>query len=373
LAYHDKLKTDIAHWSELGLIDKATGQNLIAASLVKSQRFGLGGTLAILAAILIGAAIITFVSANWQDMPRIVRLGLLLLLIWAGFVAGAWRTSRGDKAFGEGLLFIGGISFGASIALVGQMYHLSGADETAVLVWWTGCAAGAAFIGSPALTALCAVLVGARLLAFSDGIDITIRDYVAWGMWLVSVGLAYMNQSRTSRHLLLLALLCLALFEIIREDALNFRGLVISFVAAFVYIIATRNPNQVKKLTGFETELPGYGVAFVAFGLIATLIESWSTGSIFDSEGRRALLTLVLVGVSIFALLDRGATDRGVRWMSYIVFAIGVIWLANDVLGSLMGTSGVFLGTGLSVLVLAFVVVRSEKRVKIDKEGGALS
>jgi uncharacterized membrane protein len=189
-------------------------------------------------------------------------------------------------------------------------------------------------------------------------------DFVAWAMWLVTVGLAYLTQSRVSRHLLLIALGALALFEITLAGTGQFTGLAISLIAAAIYAIATRQSVYVKNASGFDAELPGYSVAFIAFGLIATLLQSWTTESAFNSEGRRVILTLALVGMSIFTLLDRGTSDRGVRWTSYIVFAIGVIWLANDILGSLMGTSGVFLGTGLSVLVLSFVVVRGEKRAR---------
>ena len=92
----------------------------------KSLSFG--SVLAMMAALLFGAAILVLVAANWEAIPRLGRVAALFATILAGYVGGAVLKTRDHDAIGEALYIIAAAAFGASIALIGQMYHMSG-DE----------------------------------------------------------------------------------------------------------------------------------------------------------------------------------------------------------------------------------------------------
>ena len=132
------VRKHIERWVQKGLIDDRTRRALVDEMESQGGGFGLGGVLAVLGALLLGAAIITLIAANWDAIPRIGRVGLVLALIWIGYLGGAWRQSKGDGIFSQVFYLVAGAAFGGGIALVGQMYHLSGDTSDAALVWAIG-------------------------------------------------------------------------------------------------------------------------------------------------------------------------------------------------------------------------------------------
>jgi len=77
-SYAARVRVDIARWRESGLIDPATAEALtrdVAANERASLSFG--SILAMMAALLFGAAILIFVAANWEAIPRLVRVAAL--------------------------------------------------------------------------------------------------------------------------------------------------------------------------------------------------------------------------------------------------------------------------------------------------------
>ena len=73
--YLDTVSKDIARWRAAGLIDEATATALSADAAAHHRRsFSFGGILAILAAALFGAALLLLVAANWEAIPRLVRV-----------------------------------------------------------------------------------------------------------------------------------------------------------------------------------------------------------------------------------------------------------------------------------------------------------
>lgn len=65
--YSTRVRSDIARWLQAGLIDAATADALtrdVEANARKSLSFG--SILAMMAALLFGAAILIFVAANWE-------------------------------------------------------------------------------------------------------------------------------------------------------------------------------------------------------------------------------------------------------------------------------------------------------------------
>src|SRR5690349_16540108 len=125
-SYASRVKQDIGRWVETGLVDGPTGEALARdVDSVDRNRLSFGSILAMMAAILLGAAILIFVAANWEAFPRLLRVIMLFAIILGGYVGGAWLKLRDHGAAAEASWLIAAAAFGASIALIGQMYHLS--------------------------------------------------------------------------------------------------------------------------------------------------------------------------------------------------------------------------------------------------------
>jgi uncharacterized membrane protein len=131
---------DIERWVSEGLIreDQAAAiRARQAAPRSSARRAHVVSVLALTGSAIAGVGVILFVGANWDGIPRALRVALLLALLVGSYGLGfVLRHSRGTHPLiGSGLLLLGGISFGASIFLVGQMYDVQAHDPLGLLLW----------------------------------------------------------------------------------------------------------------------------------------------------------------------------------------------------------------------------------------------
>ena len=119
--------------------------------------------------------------------------------------------TRDQDAIGEALYIIAAAAFGASIALIGQMYHMSGDESDALITWCVGTGVAALALRSNPLTVAAVALasglaVPARLDYWADSSFPHLFIVLAALLWLVS----YWTDSMPARHLMLLSrhLLC---------------------------------------------------------------------------------------------------------------------------------------------------------------------
>ncbi|HMP63596.1 MAG TPA: DUF2157 domain-containing protein, partial [Phenylobacterium sp.] len=75
--YKARLAKDLDGWIEAGLVPAAS-RGAILASAAEGRRLDAGAALAILGAVLAGLAVIAFVAANWDAIPRLVRFAMIL-------------------------------------------------------------------------------------------------------------------------------------------------------------------------------------------------------------------------------------------------------------------------------------------------------
>ena len=94
--------------------------------------------LVVLGFLFIGLSLITVIGANWDTIPRGVRMAGLLLLT-AGTHALAMRKHLSGRAsLAVGLFFLGNLFYGASIILIAQIYHLGEHMPDGVFLWALG-------------------------------------------------------------------------------------------------------------------------------------------------------------------------------------------------------------------------------------------
>ena len=72
----------ITEWQSRGLITDSTAATLSADAQASGTRFAFRNILILLAVICLGFAAMTFVAANWEDMTRLTRVGLIFTALW---------------------------------------------------------------------------------------------------------------------------------------------------------------------------------------------------------------------------------------------------------------------------------------------------
>lgn len=361
--YASAVKNDIERWVAGGLIDRMTAGKLVADVDANAGRgLSFSSVLAIMAAVLVGAAILLFVAANWEVFPRVGRVGALFVLIFASYVGGAMLKARGQEAFGEGLYLVGCAAFGGSIALIGQMYHLTGDERQAVLVWCLGTMLAAALLRSAVLTNASVVLAVAWLLVGigffnSNGPD---WNYLPLGaaIWALSLW----TGSVAARHLLLLSLVLFGfllgtgdLFG--RGGSMVPVGAAMTVISAGVFLAYYFAPAAVERFARLGGPYPIHPLIGFLTGI--GMIQA----QVGDQFGPMLVTSLVAFAGIVAALLMRGRESRLMRWVAYLAFVIELLILYTVTLGTMMETSALFLFSGVALAAVAWFIMRIEKRM----------
>jgi uncharacterized membrane protein len=171
--FRQQLRQEVERWRSQGLISAEQSQQLAEryefARLdgVARDRFvvvvlGIGS-------VLLGLGVITFVAANWQAIPRELKL-LLLLMLFVGVNATGFylwnqpplpdRQESGRQRLGKGLLLLGALILGANLALMGQMFHINGSSADLCIVWGLAVLGMAYGLRLTSLAALAILLTG---------------------------------------------------------------------------------------------------------------------------------------------------------------------------------------------------------------------
>ena len=354
--YLSKLSKDVARWQAEGLIDEATAAALLRDVQSRPGGVRFGSVLAILAAVLVGAALLLLIAANWEAFPRLLRVALIVAGILAGYLGGAYLKNRGHDHFGEALWLLAAVTFGAGIGLVGQMYHLSGDETQAILVWCAGPALAAIALRSHPLTVGAVLLAGGWLLMVateSGRGDHVPPSYLALAavLWAVSLWTA----STAARHLILLSLMLYVVLVYLDSEGLV-APILLAAVSAAAFAWGAAQPQQSERIVKLGGGLPVQGLLGFIAGMSIVQFEYY--------EERSFLLVAIIVFAGVVAaLVLAGRESRMLRWLAYAAFIYELGFVYVTLIGTMLGTAGLFLAAGLVLAAIAIVITRIERRV----------
>ncbi|RAX57509.1 hypothetical protein CCZ01_05875 [Helicobacter monodelphidis] len=123
------LQKNLNQWVKEGLIDSESADKIRQKHL--QHRWNINSLFAILAFLFFGLALIVFVGANWEEIPRIWRLVLLLAILFINLV---YIGVTKNESLRESLGILANFSFSANLFLISQMYHLGDNIVNALLI-----------------------------------------------------------------------------------------------------------------------------------------------------------------------------------------------------------------------------------------------
>lgn len=340
-------------------------------------------TLAWVGALVAGLGVILFFAANWDAIPRPTRVVALLAVI-AGAYGGGYllRELRGRPHVGEALLLFGAIAFGASLFLVGQMYHVQAHDPLALLIWSAAVVPTAAVVRSRWLATLGLVTFAAWFVW--EAVDAS--DDEAIGSALVAlalfggalyglgtgsagrVGSAFSGPMRALGAVLLPAGVFVFTFqgfygELDDRGALAGRevvGLVLLTLGALAGAAALAR-DRTRSTGRWES------VALLAAGAVVIVPVAFPPG---DAALPLALAAnVVMAALALGAVLVGYANEEG--WLVNLGIAlVGIDVFARyfDFFWDLLPRSLVFLGAGFVLLALAWGLERQRSRLLAGME-----
>lgn len=163
---HPRLKVALDRWVGAGLLDEAAATRIRDFELREAPQQGMRWP-AILAlafgGILLGAGVLLFVSAHWDELSPAGRFMLVLMMVALFHVGGALSAPR-FAALATVLHAVGTTALGAGIFLSGQIFNLQEHWPGGVMLWALGAAAGWWLLRDWTQAALLALLAPAWLI-----------------------------------------------------------------------------------------------------------------------------------------------------------------------------------------------------------------
>ncbi len=401
-AYRQRLEADVARWQAEGVITPATGEAIRNSLPPLGAGINIPVVVGIVGGLLIAAAFLAFVAANWTEIARVLRFAILLAGIAVAYGIGAEFARTGRPVLADLAASVGAIIFGAAIALVGQMYHLGDDFAAGLLLWAAGALAAAALTGSRG--ALAVALAAGSLWSGTRVFDAGDPHLLFVPFWALSAILALAWNSRVAAHLVTLAALAwwwAAAFGVTQNPLIITDGAAL-LLGAGLFLAHSRSPST--SLPSFGITLSIYGAfalaALAALAVLAPLTSgdadppAWAAGCglagmvlAFSAAAVRPRSGSIFAGISIalvLAIADRlaqpamagpwlayamelvamlclvlsgmldGARARTVAgWLGLAAVIASITWAVN---GSLLGRS-IFLGAaGAAAIALAMLL-----------------
>lgn len=409
------LSNAINDWQTRGLLDEPTAQSLLLDADQNQRSFSFQNILILLAVICLGFAAMTFVAANWDEMARLTRVGVVFGAMWAFWGASAFFHWREQNWFAQVFTLGGCAMFGAGIMLISQIYHIQGSAKDATWLWAVGTLAAAALTRSiPALglsVALLTVWTWLEPSMFSwrtPQVQYGFPAYMA-----VCAGLAYWMQSRFCAHLIVLATAAWAVpsaAALLDEKITVFPSVVlsISFGLLSIMLFSDRAKNWLRGFeratsfyllgtlgavlffwsvmtpqsasesanTGFTT-IAGIGIATVivtaalavmarrmdhpnAYDLIVTtIVSALAFACILINDHTPLFFMTLLLAASIWVIRMGWRIEyRPITVLGFIAFGLMMLWIYFETIGTLLGTSAFYAVAGVLLLAGVFIVPR---------------
>ncbi|MCR9122477.1 MAG: DUF2157 domain-containing protein [Phyllobacteriaceae bacterium] len=372
------LENQIKDWHNRGVIADDVADALLAdigqsGATTRDERakpFSFFRIVAIFAAISFAAAIVMFISANWEAIPRLVKVGGIMVLIAGGLIGGAVTGARGGRygrKLEEAAYLVAGAAYVGGVALVGQMYHLPGDIGQAMFGFALGLGAAGLAVRSHVLAA---GALGAIAWWYVDTpapeelIDVNFAIFAAFctaGYALARFG--GMPRLRWVAAAAFVIGLVPFLFSVLEAIADFYEGLpdgvrlalwLVLFAASLVGLWLARRADEPAP-SFWRRPATAFGAGLIA--LLALHVES-------DDLLPLLVVGPMTLGFALYALFTHGARSQAIRYVSYAVFVGEILFLYAETVATLLGTAGFFLVVGVILTLLAGGIYWAERRFK---------
>ncbi len=421
--YKRTLTADLDRWIEDGLVPAKNRNTILASIGADKGNLSAVGILAMLGAIFMALAALTFIGANWGGISKIVRFGLVLALMWTALGVTLYALKRKTMAFAHAFALVAAALFGAGIMLVAQIFNISAHYPNGIFIWALGALAVAIAMPSrpvlllsagltalwmqvshigplgglnPLIWLLVPLLVtlwaAARRMRAKDSVHIVVLTGIVWAIHILALAqrheILHDFEATTLFATLMLGVLLWAgigrahtVFGAGAGQLWGGSGLLISaFIVQFNFDHTT---NIVAASTAW---LIGSAILliliFVAllisrragrYRTVETIIPAIGAIMLFGVAPLHGYLDMfgiqVLYGTMFFAgavlALLKGAQNNQKRllWLGGIAFATEALYAYFETFKDLLSTSLFFLIGGLLLLFMALIAMRFGKRL----------
>lgn len=371
--YQRRLERDLDRWIAAGWVSADRRGDILGSLAAEAPRLSASATLGVAGAVLLGLAAIAFIAANWDGLPRLARLFMILAMIWAGLGAAIWAGASRPR-LNHAATALASLAFASGVGLVAQMYQLSGDP-------WAGLAAAA---------------VGAFAIGFATGSVAGAYLGVGFGLWAyISAASGWFDgggRRLDASDLLLLGIMAAVFFARRRFETPQLTHVLalLAWFASWSWLAKlVLGPSVDSSAFGVISLVQAGLAAGVGFLAVRRLREPWAPvalgysvwAALLGVQGMAALAhaggapnQALLIGHSVLAIaagIGAVAFGRAQRhaWATGggVVFtAVAVLMLMNALALDLMTIAAVFCLMALAAIIAAFWLAR---RRAVAREG----
>lgn len=138
--YIRQLAADLPRWVGLGYVSEGNSALILqdAEANRKEGWFRLPMILSMLGSLLVFAGVISWVAGNWSEIPRLVRVLMLVGAMLGSLGLAHVFRQKGSDGMAQGFAFLAALMFGADIMLIAQIYQLPANPPGGALLWALG-------------------------------------------------------------------------------------------------------------------------------------------------------------------------------------------------------------------------------------------
>lgn len=401
LAYKKRVSRDLVTWENEGWVTP-TNADHIRKSLEQSDAISrMPMVFTFLGAILLGFAALSFVAANWAEMSKLTKVVLLFSAMGAAYGAAIFFHLKKRPGYANIATLLGLLLFGVNIALVSQIYHISGNVADGLFLWSLGALSTALLTNSRSALAL-AIIGGASWNIANGWIDQYAFHWPYLIFWGVSIAWAQKQQWREAFHLSALSLISFAVSSTITLDSFDWETEEIfpflGLIAAFIWFTSQRASGLTQLFStyalissliclffvqafGLEETAPTSATPYIIVAFLCSLaVLAYNRfirgGSNRDAAGSALLLLALILPTSLLTALSApsdtwllilespvvflialwliyaGSTQatRSVTNIGFTLFAAQTIYIYLETLGSLIGSASFFFVSGILLI-----------------------
>ncbi|MDM5317806.1 DUF2157 domain-containing protein [Fictibacillus sp. b24] len=265
------MRSEGQKWVEDNIITDDQLNLIVARYPDTNDKRRITGILPVLASILIGIGILSFIASNWGEIPPLARLSLLIVIMLGFYYTGDRSLKAGNETLGTSLNILGIITFGSSIILLGQTFHLNAVDAR-LFVFWSLPAVYYLFRDRNKLYffLLSVLTVGGQLYSLSEFHSFS---YLLFVIFLFAVGgFVFLYPTNQKSWIFTVGLSIQALLLIMVED-LNFLWFFLFGFALFTAGLWVEKKVFKQPFNRFGT-LIGFGFAYILYFMLTNDFSS---------------------------------------------------------------------------------------------------
>lgn len=333
-----KLQHQLSELLQAEVITPETAEKILAyyRAKVDTAPTRLRTIFGVLGALLCGLGIILIIAHNWEHMSKLIKIVLAFLPLVIGQITCAlgFFKNKGVTWIESSATFLV-LSVGATISLVGQIYHISGSLSDFLLIWIT-------------ITAPLMYVLRSRLAALLHLVLITwyacdmgyfFNSQTPWWYLLGFVGIIpfyiHLQKENSSSQITGIFNWLLPLSLVLVLGVFT-NGSTLSFLTYLALFVLFYNLGQLPLFKRQKLRRNGYAI-IGSFGttLIAVLLTfEWfwmdATDDSFETIELLATLILYTLGMGVLGYLHFKKTLRGFNLFPYAFLIVGALYLTRS-------------------------------------------